>query len=83
MSSFVFFILQSIASSIIGSATESWFRKTKLGNWLYKKIDLFFSWSSSKYSLSLLKKEKNFYRNYPHLVDRIEKLEKEVFKNEQ
>ena len=30
-----FWLLSSIAGSIIGSATESWFRDTKLGIWFY------------------------------------------------
>ena len=32
-----FFLISSIAGSIIGSAADSWFADTKLGVWFYKK----------------------------------------------
>ena len=32
-----FWLLSAIAGSIIGGATDSWFRETKLGIWFYKK----------------------------------------------
>ena len=31
-----FWLLSAIAGSIIGGATDSWFRETKLGIWFYK-----------------------------------------------
>ena len=36
-----FWLLSSIAGSIIGSATESWFRDTKLGIWFSKRMKKF------------------------------------------
>ena len=32
-----FWLISAIAGSIIGSATDSWFRDTKLGVWFYAK----------------------------------------------
>jgi hypothetical protein len=35
----VVFLISSITSSILGSAVDSWFAKTKAGTWFYKKVD--------------------------------------------
>ena len=43
-----FFLISSIASSIIGSAADSWFADTKLGRWFYQKVDDVASWASKK-----------------------------------
>jgi len=32
-----FFIISSIAGSILGSAADSWFADTRMGRWFYKK----------------------------------------------
>ena len=34
-----FWAISAIAGSILGSATASWFRDTKLGVWFYAKVD--------------------------------------------
>ena len=49
-----FFLISSIAGSIIGSATDSWFRDTKLGIWFYNKLDSIYTWASKRYGLKLL-----------------------------
>ena len=52
-----FWLISSIAGSIIGSATESWFRDTKLGVWFYNKIDSLYTWASMRYGLKLMTDE--------------------------
>ena len=42
-----FWLVKSIAGSIIGSATANWFKDTKLGVWFFNKVD-------SLYNLSLI-----------------------------
>ena len=49
-----FFLISSIAGAIIGSATDSWFRDTKLGIWFYNKLDSIYTWASARYGLKLL-----------------------------
>ena len=49
-----FFLISSIASSIIGSAADTWFADTKLGRWFYKKVDDVASWASKKLGLKIL-----------------------------
>ena len=46
-----FWLLSSIAGSIIGSATDSWFRDTKLGVWFYAKMDSLYTWASKRYGI--------------------------------
>lgn len=82
MSSIVFFILKAVAASIIGEVSENWFRKTRLGIWFYNKVSQLLDWASNRYNIALLQKEKKLYKKYPKLLDRISRLEKEVFKDD-
>ena len=41
-----FWALSAIAGSILGSATDAWFRDTKLGIWFYNKVDQLYTWAS-------------------------------------
>ena len=54
-----FFLISSIASSILGSAADSWFADTKAGSWFYKKVDDVASCASKKLGLKVLKDEDN------------------------
>ena len=68
-----FFLISSIAGSIIGSATDSWFRDTRLGIWFYNKIDSLYTWASKRYGLKLLTDEKKRMAKFPELNKRLEK----------
>ena len=79
-----FFLISSIAGSILGNATDSWFADTKLGVWFYKKVDDVSTWASKKLGLKVLQDESNWKKKYPNvskkldeLEARLEKLEKE------
>ena len=79
-----FFLISSIAGSILGNATDSWFADTKLGVWFYKKVDNVSTWASKKLGLKVLQDENNWKKKYPNvskkldeLEARLEKLEKE------
>ena len=69
-----FWLISAIAGSIIGSATESWFRDTKVGVWFYAKIDSLYTWASHRYGLKILTDEEERMKKFPQL----EKLEKEI-----
>lgn len=73
-----FWLISSIAGSIIGSATESWFRDTKVGVWFYAKIDSLYTWASKRYGLKLLTDEEERMKKFPQLSKRLEALEKKV-----
>ena len=43
-----FWAISAIAGSIFGSATDSWFRDTKLGVWFYAKMDSLYTWAAKR-----------------------------------
>ena len=72
------FLVSSIASSIIGSAADSWFADTKLGIWFYKKVDDVSTWASKKLGLKILQDEENWKAKYPNVALKIDKLEAKI-----
>ena len=73
-----FWLISAIAGSIIGSATESWFRDTKLGIWFYNKIDQIYTWANKKYGLKLLTYEEDSMKKFPQISKRLETLESQI-----
>lgn len=73
-----FWLISSIASSIIGSATEGWFKDTKVGVWFYAKLDSLYTWASKRYGLKILTDEDKKMEKFPQLKERLEVLEKKV-----
>ena len=77
-----FFLIYSIASSIIGMAAESWFADTKLGVWFYKKVDNVSTWASKKLGLRILQNEENWKKKYPNVSKKLDELEAKINKLE-
>jgi hypothetical protein len=77
-----FFIISSIAGSILGNAADSWFADTKLGIWTYNKVDDVSTWASKKLGLKILKDENNWKTKYPNVAMKIEELEARLKKLE-
>ena len=73
-----FWLISAIAGSIIGSATESWFRDTKLGVWFYNKVDHIYTWANKRYGLKLLTDEEDRMKKFPQLTKRLETLESQI-----
>ena len=73
-----FFLISSIAGAILGNAADSWFADTKLGIWLYKKVDDVATWASNKLGLKVLKDENNWRVKYPNVAKKIEELEARI-----
>ena len=73
-----FWLISAIAGSIIGSATESWFRDTKLGIWFYNKVDRIYTWANKKYGFKLLTDEEDRMKKFPQLSKRLETLESQI-----
>jgi len=73
-----FFIIKSVAGSIIGSATESWFRDTKLGVWTYAKLDSLYTWASKRYGIKMLTDERKRMAKFPELAKRLDSIEARV-----
>ena len=72
------FLISSIAGSILGNATDSWFAETKMGKWFYRKIDDVASWTSKKLGLKILKDEASWQTKYPNVALKIEELEARI-----
>ena len=77
-----FFLISNICGSILGMAAEGWFKDTKLGVWLYKKVDNVSTWASKKLGLKVLADEVNWKQKYPHVSLRIDELEARINKLE-
>ena len=78
-----YFLLTSIAGSIIGSASDSWFRDTKLGVWTYAKLDSLFTWASKRYGLKILTDEKKRMAKFPELAKRLDSIDARIRLQEQ
>ena len=75
-----FFLVKSIVGAILGQATNSWFRKTKMGMWFYKKVDTCYNWAAKRYDLDVLTKEEKLIKKFPALTNKINQLEDQVAK---
>ena len=75
-----FFLIKSIVGAILGQATNSWFKKTKMGMWFYQKVDTCDNWAAKRYDLDVLTKEEKLIKKFPALTKKIDKLEDQVAK---
>ena len=73
-----FWLVKSIAGSIIGSATANWFKDTKLGVWFFNKVDSLYNWAAKRYNVKLLTDEEKDMAKFPALKERLEKIEKQL-----
>ena len=78
-----FWLISSIAGSILGSAADSWFSETKLGLWFYKKIDDISNWSAKKLNIKVLEKEEDWKKKYPKVAKKVDDLEHRIKNLEQ
>ena len=70
-----FFLVKAIAGAIIGSATESWFRDTKLGVWFYAKMDSLYTWAAKRYGIKIATDEQKQMAKFPQLAKRLDGIE--------
>ena len=73
-----FFLIKSIVGAILGQATNSWFRKTKMGVWFYAKVDSWYNWAAKRYDLDVLSKEEKAMKRFPTLSKKMADLEKRI-----
>ena len=77
-----FFLIKAIAGSIIGAATESRFRDTRLGVWFYNKVDNIYTWAAKRYHIKLVTDEEKQMAKFPILKEKLENMEKRIKKLE-
>ena len=73
-----FFLIKSIVGAILGQATNSWFKKTKMGVWFYAKVDCCYNWAAKRYDIKVLTDEEKQMAKFPTLKKRLEALEKKT-----
>lgn len=77
-----FWLISSIAGSILGSATSTWFEKTALGRWFYDKVHRLYNWAAERYGFQILKAEDKWRKKYPNVAASIDELESRISKIE-
>tara|TARA_B100000214_G_C23703788_1_gene506507 strand:+ start:207 stop:470 length:264 start_codon:yes stop_codon:yes gene_type:complete len=77
-----FWIISSIAGSILGNAADSWFAETKLGIWFYKKVGQISSWSARKLNIKMLQEEEAWKKKHPNVTKKMTELETRIQKLE-
>ena len=78
-----FWLISAIASSILGSAADSWFANTKCGILFYKKVDDVSSWAAKKLNIKVLQNEDNWKKKYPNVAKKMDNLEHRIANLEQ
>ena len=73
-----FWLISSIAGSIIGSASASWFEKTAMGRWFFKKIENLYTWAADRYGFEILKAEDKWRKKYPNIAKKIDEQERKL-----
>ena len=73
-----FWAISAITGSILGSATDSWFRDTKLGVLFYAKMDSLYTWAAKRYGLKLITDEKKRMAKFPELAKRLYSIEARI-----
>ena len=77
-----FLLIKAIAGSIIGNATSTWFKDTKLGVWFYNKVDQLYNWAAKRYNVKILTDEEKRMAQFPTLKAKLEEMEKRIKKLE-
>ena len=73
-----FWLVSAIAGSIIGSATDSWFRDTKMGVWFYAKLIRSILGHQKIRSKSLDLQERKRMAKFPRTRQRLDSIESRV-----
>ena len=71
-------IIRAIAGSILGNASATWFKKTKLGVWFYNKVDKLYNWAADRYNIKVLTEEEKQMAKFPMLQKRLNNIEKQI-----
>jgi len=73
-----FFLIKAIMGSIVGNASATWIKKTKLGLWFYKKVDQCYNWAAKRYDIQVLTTEEKLIIKIPRLTTKVNELEKRI-----
>ena len=74
-----FFLIKAIAGSIIGNATSTWFKDTKLATWAVSKMDGTLEYLVKRWGWTWLQNDPNAWRKrYPRITKKIDELEERI-----
>ena len=77
-------VVSNIAGSVLGAASATWIKDTKLGVWGYSKFEDIADWAQKKYGIDILDKEDIAWRTqYPNIAKKIDGLEKRLHRMEE
>ena len=77
-------VVSNIAGSLLGAASTTWIKDTKVGVWGYSKFEDIANWAQERYGIDILDKEDIAWRTqYPNIAKRIDDLEQRLHKIEQ
>ena len=77
-------VVSNIAGSLLGAASATWIKDTKLGVWGYSKFEDIADWAQERYGIDILDKEDIAWRTqYPNIAKKIDALEQRLHKMEE
>ena len=77
-------VVSNIAGSLLGAASATWIKDTKLGVWGYSKFEDIADWAQERYGIDILDKEDIAWRTqYPNIAKKIDGLEKRLHRMEE
>lgn len=75
-----YWLIKIIAGSVLGSIFASWFQNTLTGIWFYAKVEEIMNWAAERYNIEQLKTTDSFYKKYPEIAQRLDRIEKQLKK---
>ena len=77
-------VVSNIAGSLLGAASATWIKDTKLGVWGYSKFEDIADWAQERYGIDILDKEDIAWRTqYPNIAKKIDNLEQRLYRMEE
>ena len=74
-----FWVVSSIAGSLLGAASTAWLKDTKAGVWGYKKFECIANWAKDRYGIDILDKEDIAWgTKFPSVAKKVDELEQRL-----
>jgi len=74
-----FWAMKAIASGLLGTASATYIKNTRLGKWAYRKFEAIANKIKDRYGIDMLDQAEYQWRSkYPKLVSKIDELETRI-----
>ncbi len=68
-------LVANIAGGLVGAASTRYIKDTRVGIWMYKKVEQIVTWTADRYGIDILNKEEIAWRSkYPNVAKQIDEL---------